>query len=398
MGAVGEGHRHGDVATPRYVRRYVLWALIPLVVATVAGMVWLWPRDEVPSLGPVTTVAGDVERIVDCDPPDPACQRIEVVVTEGEFTGERSGIDVLAGDGGPILREGGGVWVSVDTTTGDAIFGFVDVKRDRTLLYLVALFSAAIVALSRWKGVAALGGLAVSVLILALFILPALLVGTPPTAVAAVGASAIAIATMGLAHGFNLRTGVALIGTVGALLLTALLGSAFTAAALFTGVGTEDAWYLQNSSLDLSIDFRGLFLAGLVIGALGVLDDVTVTQAAAVWEIRRADPRIPLHRLWSAGMRVGRDHVAATVNTLVLAYIGASLPLFLILIMSEAPLAQSLTNELVAQEIVRSLVGGLGIIAAVPITTFLAAWVLTRQPDGDGVDGAVSVRGANPAD
>ncbi|MDP4014156.1 MAG: YibE/F family protein [Candidatus Nanopelagicales bacterium] len=171
-------------------------------------------------------------------------------------------------------------------------------------MILVLVSAAAVVLLSRWKGVAALAGLAVSIAILAVFVLPALILGAPPVPVAAVGAAAIVIASMGLAHGFNVRTGVALTGAV-----------------------------------------------------------------------------IALRRLYAAGMRVGRDHVAATVNTLVLAYIGAALPLFLILIMSEAPASQSLTTELVAQEVVRSLVGGLGIVAAVPLTTFMAAWVLTRKAD-----------------
>lgn len=376
---MGAGHDHGEVVTPPHVRGYVLWVLVPLVVVTVVGMIWLWPREDTPSLGSVNTVTGKIEKIAACDPPDPECQQIDVVVTSGEFEGQRARLDMQAGASGPILSEGGEVWLNADVSSGQLILNFADVKRDGALIYLVLLFSAAVVVLSRWKGVAALAGLAASILILAAFILPALLIGTTPLAVAAVGAAAIAIATMGLAHGFTMRTGVALIGTVAALLLTAVLGYAFSAAALFTGVGSEDAWYLQNSSANLTIDFRGLFLAGLVIGALGVLDDVTVTQAAAVWEVRRVAPESSWRQLWSAGMRVGRDHVAATVNTLVLAYIGASLPLFLILVMSEAPLAQSLTNELIAQEVVRSLVGGLGIVAAVPFTTFLAAWVLTRK-------------------
>lgn len=153
--------------------------------------------------------------------------------------------------------------------------------------------------------------------------------------------------------------------------------AAFTSATALTGAAGEDALLLQ--SYGLNVDVRGLLLAGLVIGALGVLDDVTITQAAAVWEVRRADPLASGRTLFAAGMRVGRDHVAATVNTLVLAYAGAALPLFLLLSLSTAPLAQALSLEVVAQEVVRTLVGTLGIVAAVPLTTAMATWVLVQM-------------------
>jgi len=372
-------HHDDDWSLPPELRRYVLWVLIPLVVVTVAGVAWLWPRGENPSLGEVNYESGSVTEISECRPAAPDCRLVLVTITDGPAKGDFAALNVQSAESGPQIEVGTDVWLTVTDIEGQRTYSFADVKRDRALLLLAVLFSVAVVLLSRWKGVAALAGLAVSILLLVYFVLPALLQGTAPLAVAAFGAAAIAMATMGLAHGFTIRTGVALIGTVIALLLTAVLGALFTAAAQFTGVGGEDAFYLQNAPIDFAIDLRGLFLAGLVIGALGVLDDVTVTQAAAVWEVRRARPHSSLRDLYSAGMRVGRDHVAATVNTLVLAYIGASLPLFLILVMSQAPLGQVLTNELIAAEVVRSLVGGLGIIAAVPITTLASAWILTRR-------------------
>jgi uncharacterized membrane protein len=223
--------------------------------------------------------------------------------------------------------------------------------------------------------VSALIGLVASLMILGVYVLPALLEGRPPVVIAAIGAGAIAIVSMGLAHGFNVRTGVALIGTLIALIITTLLGGLFTEVMNFTGVATDDAAYLNAVSGGV-LDLRGLLLAGLVIGALGVLDDVTVTQAATVWEVYGADERVSLRSLWAAGMRVGRDHVAAVVNTLVLAYVGAALPLFLLITLSDAPMLQSINSETIAAEVVRSMVGGLGIIAAVPITTGLAAALL----------------------
>lgn len=381
---MGAGHSHAaepedqEWSLPPALRKYVLWVVVPLVVVTVAGLAWLWPRGDSPSLGQVDYVSGRVTQVTECTPAQPDCQVVVIEVLDGPRPGDVTEQNLQAGEGAPQATVGSGVWLTVTELDGQVSYGFSDVQREQPLLLLALLFAAAVVLLSRWKGVAALAGLAVSILLLAYFVLPALLQGTSPVLVAAFGAAAIAMTTMGLAHGFTMRTGVALIGTVVALLLTAVLGAVFTSAAKFTGVGGEDAFYLQNSPVALSIDLRGLFLAGLVIGALGVLDDVTVTQAAAVWEVRRARPQSSLHDLFSAGMRVGRDHVAATVNTLVLAYIGASLPLFLILVMSQTPLSHLLTTELLAQEIVRSLVGSLGLIAAVPITTFAAAWILTR--------------------
>lgn len=378
---MGGSHSHDDDpdwSLPPALRKYVLWIVVPLVVATLAGMALLWPKGETPSLGTVEYASGRVTQIKDCTPQQPDCQVVVVEVVDGPGVGEVTELNLQSGEGAPLVEVGSEVWLTASDFEGAASYAFADIKRDQPLLLLVLMFAAAVVLLSRWKGVAALAGLAVSMLLLAFFLLPALVQGGPPVAIAAVGASAIAMATMGLAHGFTMRTGVALIGTIIALLLTAFLGAVFTTAARFTGVGGEDAFYLQNSPVALSIDLRGLFLAGLVIGALGVLDDVTVTQAAAVWEVRRARPSSSLRDLFAAGMRVGRDHVAATVNTLVLAYIGASLPLFLILVMSDTPLSKTLTSEFIAQEIVRSMVGSLGLIAAVPITTFAAAWILTR--------------------
>lgn len=389
---MGAGHGHDGTEhhyrTPKRIRRYVLAFLVPLVVITLGGMVWLWPGEDLPTLGgDVEYVSGTILELRPCEPAQPDCVIALATVDEGPEAGAIASFTMSTGEGQPNLEPGTAVWLTEMVADGTPTYGFSDVKRVESLFLLAALFSLSVIVLSRWKGVAALAGLGSSILILAVFVLPAILLGSNPLAVAAVGAAAIAMASMGLAHGFNMRTAVALVGTVFALLLTAVLGVVFTNALSFTGVGTEDAWNLQNSSLDLAIDFKGLFLAGLVIGALGVLDDVTVTQAAAVWEVRRANPMSSIGELYAAGMRVGRDHVSATVNTLVLAYIGAAMPLFLILVLTFNRLGQSINSELIAAEIVRSLVGGLGIISAIPITTILAAWVLTRTHEDISTDG-----------
>ena len=171
---------------------------------------------------------------------------------------------------------------------------------------------------------------------------------------------------------------MAVLGTFASLLLTCLLGALFVDLTQVTGLVSEEVGFLQAFGGDL--DFRGLLLAGLVIGALGVLDDVTVTQVAAVWELREADPTRGARSLYRAGLRIGRDHVASTVNTLVLAYAGASLPLLLLFETADQHLGDVLTGEAIAVEIVRALVGSIGLVASVPITTGLAALVVTRGP------------------
>jgi uncharacterized membrane protein len=261
-------------------------------------------------------------------------------------------------------------------------YQFFDFDRDRPLLVLAVVFALAVLALARWRGLLSLVSLAVSVVVVVQFVLPGLLGSRPPLLVAVVGASVIMITSLYLTHGFNDRTSVALIGTLLSLLLTGAIGAAVVGVSRFTGLADETSVYL--GVLVEGIDFSGLLLAGLVIGALGVLDDVTVTQAAAVWELARADPQMSLRGLFTAAMRIGRSHVQATVNTLVLAYIGASLPLMLIFTLTDVGLVDALTTEVVAQEVARGLVGSLGIVAAVPITTAVAALVVRPPTGGTG--------------
>ena len=170
-----------------------------------------------------------------------------------------------------------------------------------------------------------------------------------------------------------MRTTVALLGTFASLAITGILGAVFIGATRLTGLSGEEVGFLRAFSGTL--DFKGLLLAGIIIGALGVLDDVTVTQVSAVWELNASNPEMPVHGLYSAAIRIGRDHIASTVNTLVLAYAGASLPLLLLFTQAGQPLSNVLTGETVAIEVVRTLVGSIGLVASVPVTTALAVLV-----------------------
>ncbi len=252
-----------------------------------------------------------------------------------------------------------------------------DFQRRPLLLATALIFAAAVIAIGRWRGVAALGGLVASLGILLLFILPAILDGKSPVLVAVVGAAAIAFVTLYLAHGFTRMTTVALLGMVAALALTALLSAAVVELARFSGFASEESTLL---TLFEGVDVAGLLLAGIVLGTAGALDDVTVTQASAVWALRAADPDQGRVMLFRRALQIGRDHIASTVNTLLLAYAGAALPLLVLFVLSEQSLGTIANSEVVAVEIVRTLVGSIGLVAAVPITTWLAARAAHRAP------------------
>jgi len=218
----------------------------------------------------------------------------------------------------------------------------------------------------------------VSVLIVVEFVIPALLEDKPPVAVALVGSFAVMLVTIALAHGLGPKSLAAMLGTGASLVATVLLALLFTNVAELTGFSSEEASLLQANDPTLSL--TGLVLAGMVIGALGVLDDVTVSQASTVMALRSANPAQRARELYRGALSVGRDHVAATVNTLVLAYAGASLPVLLVFGIAGTEFADTINREAVAEQVIAMLVGSIGLILAVPVTTALAAALATRLP------------------
>jgi uncharacterized membrane protein len=376
-------HAHTGPAAPatRTVRLLLLLTLVPLVLGTVAGLVLLWPS-KAPRASDVLGVAAHRERaaVVDvrreaclggADSGGATCRIAFVRLTSGSGKGATVRVLLPEGAGVPQFRSGDKVVVAHNTKApAGQRWQAVDYQRGRPLALLAAAFTLIVVALGRWRGLAALIGLAVSGFVLVVFILPAILVGENPLAVAVVGASATLLVVLFLAHGFSARTVVAVIGTTASLVLIGVLSYVTVEASRFSGLGSEEAAFLRTAYGNL--DLRGLLLAGIIIGSLGVLDDVTVTQTSVAWEIAHANPALTGGEVYHASMRVGRDHVASTVNTLALAYAGASLPAVLLFTVSGAATSDVLTTEVVAQEVVRTLVGGIGIVAAVPVTTALA--------------------------
>ena len=254
---------------------------------------------------------------------------------------------------------------------GRPVYVVTDWVRRPALAYLVALFALASFAVAGFKGLRAIASTAASLAIVVSFIVPQILAGTNPVLVSLVGVGGILILAIYFVHGVNWSTSAALVGTVLAVIVTMLLALVFTDLARLTGLGTEDAIFLLSAAPQVAL--KGLLLAGLLIGALGALTDITIVQASVVRELAHTDPSLSLGELYGRAMNVGRDHVGSLVNTLVLAYTGASLSLLLLLNVGEFGFERALNLELVAGEVVHTLVGSIGLVLAVPITTMLAA-------------------------
>jgi uncharacterized membrane protein len=420
-------HSHAHGAEPswrprRDVRRWLSVALIPFAVATVAGLVTLWPSHQSrPIPLQYTTYGGgatvyETGRVLSAT--NKSCTSAGTQVTAGSSqptdTGSCSNALVLIQHGVdanhaiPISDSSGTVTFHVgdqvrvargpvDPTTHQPSFDFDDFVRDVPLGFLAFFFAVLLIVVARWRGLAALLGVGVAYLVLVKFMLPALLDGSSPIAVALVGSAAILFVVLYLAHGFSARTSTALLGTLGALAITAGLAAISTSGAQLTGRSNEVNNNLLAAGIHISI--TGLILCGLIVGTLGVLNDVTITQASSVWELSEADPRATWPRLFTSGMRIGRDHIASTVYTLVFAYAGASLPLLLLFSVSGRSVHDLLTGDEIGGEIVRSLVGGAGLVLAVPLTTLIAAVVAARPheapPENDDPD-AGEVRSRRP--
>jgi uncharacterized membrane protein len=311
---------------------------------------------------------------------DGTCKKATIRVDTGEDKG-RTFTEIVQPDQSRQLEQGQEVIVAYEPSAPrDLQYSVTDVNRRLPMGLLAGLFAVAVVAVGRLRGVMALIALAISFLVLNFFILPAILQGSNPLLVAVIGASAIMLIALYLCHGLSARTSVAVLGTLISLLLIGLLGSLLIGWAALTG-NTDDNTGLIHG-LYPSIDMSGLLLAGVIIGSLGVLDDVTVTQTSAVWELHEANPAMGWRGLYRAAIRIGRDHIASVVNTLALAYAGAALPLLLLFSIAQSSVGAVANSELVAEEIVRTLIGSIGLVASVPVTTALAALVVSADRPG----------------
>ncbi|MDG4857198.1 YibE/F family protein [Streptomyces sp. T-3] len=415
----GHSHSHGPAApVSQHLRKVIAAVLIPFATAVLVGLAVLWPGgapdhersgvgfDRQTEQGTVTKVDKVDCKDVNASQTPPTgdtstaegrkakeaqtgqCSTATVEVTSGKDKG-RTFVEVVQPDSPRQLHQGQKVVVAYAPDAPKELqYSVTDVNRKVPMTLLAAIFAVVVIAVGRMRGVMALVALVVSFAVLTLFILPAILQGSNPLIVAVVGSSAIMLIALYMCHGLSARTSVAVLGTLASLLLIGLLGSLFIGWASLTG-NTDDNTGLIHG-LYPNIDMSGLLLASVIIGSLGVLDDVTVTQTSAVWELHQADPTLGVRGLYRAGIRIGRDHIASVVNTLVLAYAGAALPLLLLFSVAQSSVGTVANSELVAEEIVRTLVGSIGLVASVPVTTALAALVVSADKSGKS-------RGAAPA-
>src|SRR3989344_3169790 len=304
-------------------------------------------------------------------------QKVEVQITNNKLKGKK----IIAELGGLVVTNN-----NLKTKLGDRVvithlkkvdgsdqFFVSDFVRKDSLFILGLAFFLAVVVIGKWRGFASFLGLYFSFLILIKFIIPQIVAGANPIVIAILGSFFIITVTLYLAHGFSKKTTAALLGTLISLVITAALAFFFVNFLKLSGLGSEDASFLTMTP-GVKINLQGIFLAGIIIGALGVLDDITVSQSACVFELAEANRNLTWRQLYTRGLNIGKDHIASLVNTLVLAYAGASLPLLLLFAISGGePISALLNREMIAGEIVRTLVGSLGLVSAVPITTAIAA-------------------------
>lgn len=364
-----------------------LWVTIVTVAAMLLAS-WLFFKPSVPAATAVTgeTLEGRIvevlaeEELLIAEQTQPV-QRVLVQISRGSLQGQR--IEVLHGQAstlteGTRVQRGDRVLLEHDIGPDGEQFYITDLVRWPPLLGLTLLFAAAAVAVGRWVGLRALVSMGISVLAIAGFIIPGITAGNDPLLVCTAGSLLLMTASLYLVYGWTWKTHTALAGLVISLLATALLAMLISGPAHLAGLGSEEAGFLVHIS-QIRLNLRGVLLGGIVVGAVGVLDDVAVNQASATFELRRANPQLGWAQLFRHSMVIGRDHIASMTNTLLLAYVGASLPLFLLLASLNVPLGQTLNREFIAEEIVRTLVGSLGLILAVPVTSLFASLVAQKQ-------------------
>jgi uncharacterized membrane protein len=378
----------------------MLVLLVPVGLATVIGLFVLWPDGEptqaqlvAETQFPPGTTYHDAD-VVSIETPEcsdtldgagtgncGATAVVEVLegVGEGDFVQVDLPPDVVAAG----VQEGDTLVVSRDGGAGgDGGFAFFDYERDTPVIALAIFFAVVVGVVARLRGLASLLGLAFAFVVLLQFVLPGLLADDSPTLVSLVGSAAIMFVVLYLAHGFSARTTTALVGTLFGLTLVAVLGSVAVSIARLTGLTSEETVTLHG--YDPTLDFSGLVLAGVVVAGLGVLNDVTITQASAIWQLHEVSPDITWRELYTRGMAVGRDHIASTVYTIVFAYAGAALPALLLFELYSQPWWTTVTSAL-AEEVIRTLVGAIALVLAVPVTTAAGAFFAKAASSSAGV-------------
>jgi uncharacterized membrane protein len=366
----------------------MLLVLVPIGIATVVGLLVLWPggkpshaQQVATTYVPPGTTYPEAQVLAVVTAPCAAgastaqntCGRALVTVLDGPGKGERHRLDLPPDVVAAGVHAGDRLVLSRSTAQGSPDYQFYDYSRRTPIVVLAIAFAVVVGLVARWRGLRALLGLGFAFAVLLWFVLPGLLAEESPALVSLVGSAAIMFVVLYLAHGFSARTTTALLGTLFGLALIAVLGSIAVSVARLTGLTSEETLTLNN--FDPTLKFSAIVLAGVLVAGLGVLNDVTITQASAVWELDEASPDMSWRQLFGRGMAIGRDHIASTVYTIVFAYAGAALPSLLLFELYGRPFWTVLTGSVVAEEVIRILVGGIALVLAVPVTTAIGVLV-----------------------
>lgn len=312
-------------------------------------------------------------------------QKIEVKVLDGSDKGSIQTIEhgktiklktnQLVKEGDVVVLYKGGFNEQVDD------YQIIDKYRINNIYFIAIIFFVLVLAVGRIQGLGSIIGLAISFFVIIKFIVPQIISGADPLLTSIIGSSIIMLTTIYLSHGFSVKTTIAIASTVLTLVVTGLLAIFAVKSSSLIGMGNELAYGFSFNEKLANLNLRGLLLGGIIIGTLGVLDDVTTTQSSTIFELKKANPSLSFKELIERGFKVGKDHISAVVNTLVLAYTGASLPILILIIVNPSgqPLWLMLNSEYIAEEIIRSLVGSFGLVLSVPIATILASWVAAKK-------------------
>lgn len=379
------GSNHDDLPSrPQVV--VILSAVVGFIIlATTIGVIALWPhsdeipKDQNPYNGPgISIIHATVTsaKPLGCgsggqgpDGQPEVAGKCSDVRAKTSFGAARFTLDAARAKAG--IKAGDEIQIVRLAQKGQPVtYQFYDFQRGVPLTLLAVAFAILVVVVARWRGLFAMVGIAVTLVALTKFMLPAFLAGERPLLVAVVGSTAIMIVVLYLAHGISVRTTSALFGTLAGLAITAVLGGLATGWTNLTGIGSEDDMVL--AAVAPLANLSGVVAAAMVVAGLGVLNDVTVTQASAVWELRAAKPAAHAREIFTSAMRIGRDHIASSVYTLVFAYAGSAMTILLLIVAYQRSLTEMATTEQIGQEVVRTLVGAIGLVLAVPITTAIA--------------------------
>ncbi len=335
----------------------------------------VWAQEEVLMEGEIVEILDQKQEL------GQFYQEVLVLVKDGRFAGQK--LTVETGFYDPLtsqkFKTGDKIVLALSTDMeGNNIFYIADYVRRPKLILLAIIFVLLVLVVGGIKGFSSLIGLVLSFLVVGFLILPPINQGKDPVLVSIAVSVLMVPLLFYSAHGFSRKTTIAAASTVIALVITGVLAQIFVKGTNISGLSSEEAGFLSISHQGL-INPQGLVLAGIIIGALGVLDDVTISQSAIVEKLKKVNPKIKSKKLFQESLSIGRDHIASMVNTLVLVYTGASLPLLLLFINSNQRLSLVVNYEIIAEEVVRILVGSIGLVAAVPITTFLAVLFIKNK-------------------